>query len=394
MKHQIETPPKALAKIWLSSPHMGGGERKYIDQAFEQNWIAPLGPNVTGLEKDLKNYLNSDEDSALEVAALSSGTAALHLALILLGVERGDEVLCQSLTFAASANPIAYQGAIPIFVDSEPETLNICPVQLEVAIKDRIAEGNKPKAIIAVHLYGMPYKIDEVHQVARAYDIPVIEDSAEALGSSYNGRKCGTFGDLAILSFNGNKIITTSGGGALVTKNQNDKQKAVFLATQARDEAPHYQHSQIGYNYRMSNICAGIGRGQMEVLDNHVGARREMHFFYQDLLKDVPAVKIFSEPKNSYFCNHWLTVIQIDDREGKGFSAEGLRIHLEKENIESRPLWKPMHMQPVFKDAPYYGGNIASEAFEKGLCLPSGSNLGDEERNRIATAITSYFHHN
>lgn len=391
MKNQFETPQKALSKIWLSSPHMGGGERKYIDQAFEQNWIAPLGPNVTGFEKDIKAYLYPEQESTSEVAALSSGTAALHLALILLGVESGDEVLCQSLTFAASANPIVYQGATPIFVDSEPETLNICPEQLEVAIKDRIAKGNKPKAIIAVHLYGMPYKVEEVHRISKTYGIPVIEDSAEALGSTYNDRKCGTFGDLAILSFNGNKIITTSGGGALVTGNLEDKQKAVFLATQARDEAPHYQHSQIGYNYRMSNICAGIGRGQMEVLDEHISNRRLMHSFYKELLKDVPGVKIFSEPKNSYFCNHWLTVIQVDDAEGKGYSAEGLRVHLEKENIESRPLWKPMHMQPVFKDDPYYGGQIASKAFKKGLCLPSGSNLGEEEKNRIAAAVRSYF---
>lgn len=391
MKQQTEVPQKALAKIWLSSPHMGGGEKKYVDQAFEQNWIAPLGPNVTGFEKDIRDYLYPEQESGSEVAALSSGTAALHLALILSGVESGDEVICQSLTFAASANPIVYQGATPIFVDSEPETLNICPVQLEAAITDRIANGKKPKAIIAVHLYGMPYRVKEVHRVAEAYGIPVIEDSAEALGSIYNGRKCGTFGDFSILSFNGNKIITTSGGGALVARSQEDKQKAVFLATQARDEAPHYQHSHIGYNYRMSNICAGIGRGQMEVLDNHISKRRAMHAFYKELLKDIPEVKIFSEPKNSYFCNHWLTVIQVNESEAKGFTSEGLRLHLEKENIESRPLWKPMHMQPVFKDAPYYGGQVASEAFKNGLCLPSGSNLGEEERQRIATSIRGYF---
>lgn len=380
-----------LQKIYLSSPHMGGGEMKYIEQAFDQNWIAPLGPNVSGFENDLKSYLFREGSSETGVAALSSGTAALHLALILLGVERGDEVICQSLTFAASANPIVYQGATPIFIDSEEVTLNICPVQLEVAIKDRMKSGKKPKAIIAVHLYGMPYKIDEVHSIAEKYGIPVIEDSAEALGSSYNGQKCGTFGDLSILSFNGNKIITTSGGGALVTKDQKQKEKAVFLATQARDAAPHYQHSEIGYNYRMSNICAGIGRGQMEVLDKHVDLRREMHSFYKDLFQAVPEVIIYSEPKNSYFCNHWLTVIRIKDVAGKGYTSEKLRLHLEKENIECRPLWKPMHLQPVFEDAPYYGSKISEDAFGEGLCLPSGSNLSEEERGRIAAAIKDFF---
>lgn len=375
-----------IPKIWLSSPHMGGNEQKFIDRAFEENWIAPLGPNVTGFEEDLEKYL----EQGVKVAALSSGTAALHLALVQLGVEKGDEVLCQTLTFAASANPIVYQGAIPVFVDSESQTLNICPIQLEKAIKDRLSKGKKPKAIIAVHLYGMPYMVEEVHAVANKYEIPVIEDSAEALGSSYNGQKCGTFGDFAILSFNGNKIITTSGGGALVTKKREEKEKTVFLATQARDNAPHYQHSQIGYNYRMSNICAGIGRGQMEVLDEHVNLRRDMHSFYKEIFEGVSQVKIFSEPKNSYFCNNWLTVIQIDRRLNKNFSRETLRLHLEKENIESRPLWKPMHLQPVFKDAPFYGNEIASEAFKTGLCLPSGSNLGDVERMRIATAVNQY----
>ena len=375
-------------KIWLSSPHMGGSEQKYINQAFEQNWIAPLGPNVNGFEEDLKKYLFS-AGSENAVAALSSGTAALHLALILLGVERGDEVLCQSLTFAASANPIVYQGATPVFVDSEPETLNISPEHLEEAIKDRLAKGKKPKALIAVHLYGMPYKVKEIHSIAKKYEIPVIEDSAEALGSTYHGQKCGTFGDLAILSFNGNKIITTSGGGALVTPNSKMKEKAVFLATQARDAAPHYQHSHIGYNYRMSNVCAGIGRGQMEVLDDHIAKRREMHRFYQEFFINSDNVKVFSEPGEDIFSNHWLTVIQL--KEGKGITSEALRQHLEKENIESRPLWKPMHLQPVFKDAPYYGSGVASEAFNNGLCLPSGSNLEEEEKNRITNALKGFF---
>lgn len=373
-------------KIWLSSPHMGGNEQDYINKAFDENWIAPLGPNVTGFEEDLEKYLQND----VKVAALSSGTAALHLALVLLGVERGDEVLCQSLTFAASANPIVYQGATPVFVDSEDETLNISPDALEEAIKDRISRGKKPKALIAVHLYGMPYKIEEIHGIAKKYEIPVIEDSAEALGSSFNNQKCGTFGDLAILSFNGNKIITTSGGGALVTKDPKRREKAVFLATQARDQAPHYQHSTIGFNYRMSNICAGIGRGQMEVLDAHVQKRRNMHLFYKDLFKGVNGVRIFSEPKNSYFCNHWLTVITIDEDIKKDFSREKLRLHLEKENIESRPLWKPMHLQPVFNDAPFYGGEVASNAFKQGLCLPSGSNLEEADKERIANAINDF----
>ena len=376
-------------KIYLSSPHMGGTEQKYIEEAFEQNWIAPLGPNVTGFEEDIAEYLGEE----VEVAALSSGTAALHLALILLDIGQGDEVLCQSLTFAASANPIAYQKATPVFIDSEQKSLNICPEQLERAIQDRIEKGKKPKALIAVSLYGMPYKIEEVHQIASKYEIPVIEDSAEALGSSYKGRKCGTFGDFGILSFNGNKIITTSGGGALVTKSTRNKEKAVFLATQARDAAPHYQHSEIGYNYRLSNICAGIGRGQLEVLDEHVNLRREMHKFYLDIFQNVSGVKVFREPEKDYFCNHWLTVVTLDPSDGK-LDREAFRLHLEKENIESRPLWKPMHLQPVFKDAPFYGGSVAEDAFNKGLCLPSGSNLTSEEKLRIKNAIFEFLSQN
>lgn len=383
-------------KIYLSSPHMGGNELKYINLAFEQNWIAPLGPNVNGFEEDLKKYLfnkstpslKRGQEETVEVAALSSGTAALHLALILAGVELGDEVLCQSLTFAASANPIVYQGATPVFVDSEEDTLNISPFYLEEAIKDRISKGKKPKALIAVHLYGMPYKVDEVHEVAGRYEIPVIEDSAEALGSSYRGQKCGTFGDFAVLSFNGNKIITTSGGGALVTRTSELKEKAVFLATQARDNCPHYQHSEIGYNYRLSNIAAGIGRGQMEVLDEHIAKRREMNAFYRELFSRVKEVKVLNEPENSYFCNHWLTVIKV--KENGAFKTDELRLHLQKENIESRPLWKPMHLQPVFKDAPFYGIGVAAAAFKNGLCLPSGSNLREEEKNRISAAVRSF----
>lgn len=370
-------------KIWLSSPHMGGGERNYVQQAFDTNWVAPLGPNVNGFETDLENYLGQE----VCVAALSSGTAAIHLALIMLGVDHGDEVICQSLTFSASANPIVYQGATPVFVDSEPETWNICPEALEEAIKDRMAKGKKPKAIIGVHLYGMPFKVDEIAGIAQKYQIPLIEDSAEALGSSYKGRKCGTFADLSILSFNGNKIITTSGGGALVCRDKAHKDKAVFLSTQARDEAPHYQHSQIGYNYRMSNICAGIGRGQMEVLDTHVALRRKMHDFYTGLFKDVAGISVFGEPTSDYFSNHWLSAVLVDEAQTGGLTAEKLRLAFEKANIECRPLWKPMHLQPVFADAPYYGTNVAEGLFDKGLCLPSGSNLTADDRQRIQVVI-------
>lgn len=375
------------SKIWLSSPHMGGNEQKYVQEAFDTNWVAPLGPNVSGFEQDLESYLGGQH----HVAALSSGTAALHLGLILLDVQPGDEVICQSMTFSASANPIAYLGATPVFVDSEPETWNICPVALEEAIIDRISKGKKPKAIIAVHLYGMPFKVNEVMAVAEKYDIPVLEDSAEALGSTFEGENCGTFGQLAALSFNGNKIITTSGGGALVSSQKEHKDKAVFLATQARDAAPHYQHSEIGYNYRLSNICAGIGRGQMEVLDKHIALRRKMHEFYVDLFKDVEGVTVFSEPSSEYFSNHWLSCIVIDPKATKGITRETLRLAMEKENIECRPLWKPMHLQPVFEQFPYYGEKVAENLFENGLCLPSGSNLHVTDCERITAVVQTLF---
>ena len=374
-------------KIWLSSPHMGGSEQKYVQEAFDTNWVAPLGPNVTGFETDLEQFLQED---TIQVAALSSGTAALHLGLVLLGVKAGDEVICQSFTFSASANPILYLGATPVFVDSEPETWNMCPVVLEEAIKDRMAKGKTPKAIIPVHLYGMPFKADAIKAVADKYDIPVLEDSAEALGSHYKGKMCGTFGDIAALSFNGNKIITTSGGGALVSHDKAIKDKAVFLATQARDDAPHYQHSEIGYNYRLSNISAGIGRGQMEVLQKHIGLRRAMHAFYTDIFKDVEGVAVFKEPSSDYFSNHWLSCITINsDKIGK--TREDLRLALEKENIESRPLWKPMHLQPVFEKYPYYGGGVCKGLFENGLCLPSGSNLTAEDKDRLRAAFYHFF---
>lgn len=373
-------------KIWLSSPHMGGNEQKYIKEAFDANWVAPLGPNVTGFEQDLEKYLEQE----VFVGALSSGTAALHLGLILLGVKAGDEVICQSMTFSASANPIVYQGATPVFIDSEPETWNMCPNALEEAIKDRISKGKKPKAIIAVHLYGMPFKVDEIRNIATKYEIPILEDSAEALGSTYKGQKCGTFGDISVLSFNGNKIITTSGGGAIVTNTIEQKNKAVFLATQARDNAPHYQHSEIGYNYRMSNICAGIGRGQMEILDKHVGLRRNMHGFYKEAFQNKEGIKMFSEPNSDYFSNHWLSAITIDSAKCNGKTREDLRLLLESENIESRPLWKPMHLQPIFRESPYYGGNVSENLFSDGLCLPSGSNIDTNEKDRIKNALNKF----
>lgn len=373
-------------KIWLSSPHMGGNEQKYINEAFEENWVAPLGPNVNGFEEDLEKFLGKNS----KVAALSAGTAALHLALIESDVQHGDEVICQSMTFSASANPIAYCGAIPVFVDSEPDTWNICPKALKEAIEDRIQKGKKPKAIIIVHLYGMPAKIDEISAIAQEYQIPIIEDAAEALGSTYKGQSCGTFGRFGVLSFNGNKIITTSGGGALVCKTQEDKNKTVFLSTQARDNAPHYQHSHIGFNYRMSNIVAGIGRGQMEVLKDRIEARRRMHDFYIDVFKDIDGVDVFTEPNSDFYSNHWLSAIIVNpDITGK--DREDLRLAFLEDNIESRPLWKPMHLQPVFADAPYYGTNISEKLFENGLCLPSGSNLTEVEKERIANVIHKFF---
>jgi dTDP-4-amino-4,6-dideoxygalactose transaminase len=375
------------SKIWLSSPHMGGTEQDYIKEAFDANWVAPLGPNVNGLEQDLESYL----DNQSHVGALSSGTAAIHLGLILLGVQAGDEVICQSMTFSASANPILYLGATPIFIDSEIQTWNICPVALEEAIVDRINKGKKPKAIIAVHLYGVPYQIEAVRAVADKYGIPILEDSAEALGSSYKGQKCGTFGDIGVLSFNGNKIITTSGGGAIVTRTKKQKEKSVFYATQSRDNAPHYQHSHIGYNYRMSNICAGIGRGQMEVLDDHVALRRKMHDFYVDVFASIEGVDVFSVPNDDYFANYWLSAIIIDATKTNGINRESLRLAFEVDNIESRPLWKPMHLQPIFENYPYYGCRISEQLFEKGLCLPSGSNLTEDDKHRIKRVICQLF---
>ena len=380
-------------RIWLSLAHMSGREQEFIQEAFDTNWVVPLGPNVNAFEKKLRDFLIENgklkvENEGKQVVALSAGTAALHLGLILLGVEEEDEVICQSFTFSASANPIVYHGATPVFVDSDKDTWNMDPVLLEMAIKDRLAKtGKLPKAIIPVHLYGMPVKMEEVIDVANRYGIPVLEDSAEALGSEYKGKKCGTFGEYGVLSFNGNKMITTSGGGALICPSEAKAKRALFYATQAREQAPHYQHEKIGYNYRMSNICAGIGRGQMFVLDEHVARRREIHDLYVKLLAEVKGVKVMCQPEGGDFnSNYWLTCITVEPEEA-GFTREDVRLALDEDNIESRPLWKPMHLQPVFKNAPFYGNGTSERLFEIGLCLPSGPMLTDEDVERVAKVI-------
>lgn len=373
-------------KIWLSSPHMGPNELKYVQDAFVTNWIAPLGPHVDGFEKDLQDFTGAGH-----AAILSSGTAAIHLALVILGVKPGDLVLCQSMTFSASANPIAYLGATPVFIDSEKETWNMCPQALEEAILACEAgkvsgKKQKPAAIIPVHLYGMPAKMDEIMALSKKYEIPVVEDAAEALGSTYKGKACGTFGDMGVLSFNGNKIITTSGGGALLSDTEWMINKARFLATQARDEAPHYQHSHIGYNYRMSNVLAGIGRGQMEVLPERVEQRRRNHTFYKKTLGDLAGISFLEEPEG-FYSNRWLSCILVDPQKTGGITREDIRKFLWEDNIESRPLWKPMHLQPVFQDAPYFGGRVAEELFDNGLCLPSGSNLTEVDLERVVERV-------
>ena len=361
---------------------MGGEEQKYINKALQDNWVSSVGPNITEFENTLENYL--DENCSITVT--NTGTSALHLALILAGVSVEDEVLCQTFTFIASVNPVLYQGARPIFIDSELETWNMCPVKLEEAILNRQANGRKPKAIIVVHLYGMPAQIDEIQSIAKKYNITLIEDAAEALGSSYKGRKCGTFGDFGVLSFNGNKIITTSGGGALICNDQEAKAKAIFLATQAKDNKHYYEHSELGYNYRMSNISAGIGRGQMEVLENHIQSRINMHSFYEEVFENIKGVKIFNVPNCDYVSNYWLTCILIDE-DIAGFSNEELRLQFMDDNIESRLLWKPMHLQPLFCMEEYYGKNTSEILFKKGLCLPSGSNMTNIEKKRIKASL-------
>ncbi len=372
-------------KIWLSSPHMGGKEREYVSEAFDTNWIAPLGPHVDGFEKQLQDYLQTGH-----AAALSSGTSALHLALIQAGVGQGDFVLCSSFTFSASANPIVYQGASPVFIDSELQSWNMDPQLAVHALEELKLQGINPKALVLVHLYGMPTPMEPFLEICRKYDLVLIEDAAEALGSTWKGKAMGTFGDFGVLSFNGNKIITTSGGGALISEDGAAIQKARFLATQARDAAPHYQHSQIGYNYRMSNVLAGIGRGQMEVLGDRINSRRANYEFYRKALSDLPGISFLEEPEGAY-SNRWLTCILVNPAENGGIGREEIRLELEKDNIESRPLWKPMHLQPVFSVYPYFDNGVSEMLFKDGLCLPSGSNLSDADLNRVVSRIRSLF---
>lgn len=373
-------------RISLSLAHMGGREQEFIKEAFETNWIVPLGPNVDEFEKALAAFVGGGR----HVVALSSGTAAIHLGLLQLGVQPGDEVICQSFTFAASANPVAYLGAIPVYVDSETDTWNMSPEFLEEAIQARkVVTGKYPKAIIAVHLYGMPAKMDEICAIAAKYGIPVVEDAAEAIGSEYKGRKCGVFGEFGVLSFNGNKMITTSGGGALVCRTQEEARRTLFFATQAREDRPYYYHEHVGYNYRMSNICAGIGRGQMLVLAEHVARRRAIHGLYSKLLKGLPGVEVKENPSGTYDSNFWLTCITVEP-DVCGVTADELRLYLDNENIESRLLWRPLHLQPVFNENPYYGADVAERLFDKGLCLPSGSLLTDEQITMIADKIVGF----
>lgn len=369
------------SKIWLSPPHLSGDEITYIQQAIQENWVAPVGPNITSFENNLQNYLNANK----HIVALNSGTSAIHLALILAGVTSGDEVICQSFTFAASANPIVYLGGVPVFVDSEKETWNMCPVLLEEAIVDRIRKGKKPKAIVAVHMYGMPYKVIEISAISEKYNIPIIEDAAEALGSTFNGKQCGSFGTFGILSFNGNKIITTSGGGALVCTSEKTKEKALYLATQAKDDAPHYQHSEIGYNYRLSNILAGIGIAQLAVLNKRVLARRTNYEFYKNELSFTSSIEFLMEPEKCV-SNRWLTCMLTPSFKIR----EQIRLQLESENIESKPLRKPLHIQPVFKKQPCYVNGVSELLFERGLCLPSGSNLKEYELRKIIEIIKQH----
>ena len=371
-------------KIYLSSPHMGIEEQKNVIEAFATNWIGPVGPFINQFEKNLSEYTQVKYS-----AVVQSGTAAIHLALRLLEVKTGDVVLCQSLTFIGSSNPINYQNAVPVFIDSEKETWNICPEALEKAIKHHLNKGIRPKAIIVVHLYGMPAKMKEIENIANRYEIPIIEDAAEALGSTIDGKPCGSFGKFGILSFNGNKIITTSGGGALLSNDKNAIIKARFLASQAKDTAPHFQHSTIGYNYRMSNISAAIGVGQLQVLKERITARRANYNFYKEIFNEVKWVEFLEEPKG-YFSNRWLSCVLFNQPKNSLLSSNLFRKHLEENNIESRPLWKPMHMQPLFKGYLYFGGEVSENLFRKGLCLPSGSNLTLTEKDRIKKVINSY----
>ena len=405
-------------RIYLCLAHMSGNEQKFIQEAFDTNWVVPLGPNVNGFEQELKEFAGEDK----EIVALSAGTAAVHLALLACGVGAGDEVIVQSFTFCASSNPITYLGATPVFVDSEEDTWNMDPELLEVAIKDRIVKtGKKPKAIIPVYLYGMPAKIDEIMAVAAKYDIPVIEDAAEGLGSKYNGQVCGTFGKYGVLSFNGNKMITTSGGGALICPDAESKKDVMFYATQARENYPYYQHEKIGYNYRMSNICAGIGRGQMTVLEEHIAHHKHTYELYKELLADVDGITLHGNPSERYDSNFWLNTITLDPSlrvvgEDNAYVAaingavggaagvthvaeslhtdcepnrnvEAMRIFLDAAGVESRPLWKPMHKQPVYKGAPAYVNGVSEALFKVGLCLPSGPCVSDDDIRYIVEQI-------
>ncbi len=374
-----------MKQIHLSSVHISGNEVNYIKSAIGRGEVSNYGENLDLFEKQLETYFSKKS----KIALLNSGTAAIHLALIQLGVKYGDEVICQSFTFSASANPVVYQGATPIFIDSEPETWNMCPNYLETAILDRISKGKKPKAIILVHSFGMPAKINELVPIATKYEIPIIEDAAEALGSTYNKQKCGTFGDYGIISFNGNKIVTTSGGGALICKTNEIKEKTMYLATQARSNEAYYHHTEIGYNYSMSNIVASIGIAQMEVLDEYVLLRQGVNKFYQEFFKNVDGIEVFKEPNSKFISNHWLTCVLIDETKA-GFNNDDLRLELLKHNIEARFLWKPMHLQPVFEKHPFYGNDISETLFKKGLCLPSGSNLSQDEKNKIKEVITKF----
>lgn len=377
------------SKIWLSSPHMGTMERSFVSTAFDTNWVAPLGPNVDAFEKGLETLTGS-----AHAAALSSGTAALHLALILLDVKPGDTVFCQSFTFSASANPIVYLGATPVFIDSEQETWNMDPILLKIALEEAKTKGDLPKAIIPVHLYGMPAKMHEINEIAQSYGVPILEDAAEAVGSKIGAISCGNFGDFGVLSFNGNKIITTSSGGALLSNDEELIEKARFLSTQARDTAPYYQHSYIGYNYRMSNILAGIGMGQLEVLEQRIQTRRNnferYKSFFEGFQKNGFNIEFQSEPID-FYSNRWLTCILVNPENNKGLNVETIRLALEEENIESRPLWKPMHQQPIFENAPRYLNGVSDLLFEQGLCLPSGSNLTEEEFQRVFQCFDQIF---
>lgn len=369
-------------KIWLSLPHITT-EQLYMQKLFDTVKIAEKGGDLAVFESCLEHYFNQNK----KVIALNSGTSALHLALILAGVKKNDVVICQSFTFVASANPILYQGAIPVFVDSEPITWNICPIQLEKAIVTEIKNGTKPKVIVATHTYGMPYKIDEINEIAKKYNIPIIEDAASALGSTFKDEKCGAFGEYGIISFNENKIITTFGGGALIASDDCTKKKGLFYATQAKDLAQHYEHTEIGYNYRMSAVLAGLGESQFKVLALRIQQRRAMHDFYSAIFENISDVIVFKEPSKDYFSNHWLSAILLKNEKQR----EALRLHLEKKHIESRPLWKPMHLQPVFEKYVYYGKSVSEDLFNRGLCLPSGSNLTNEDRARIKDAIVTFF---